>query len=130
MEDALGRGAIVIADRYAISGAVYSAAKGLSLDWCIDTDVGLPVPDHVLYFDVAPSIVAARGEFGEERYESLQFQTRVHQTYDRFWKLAPPSHLRPGTLVRVDASKPPSEVEAQLLSFVAHDVAEQNSVSQ
>ena len=31
----------------------YTAAKGIDIDWCIDTEKGLPKPDYVyyLYFD-------------------------------------------------------------------------------
>jgi dTMP kinase len=41
-----------ICDRYAYSGVAFSSAKGLSVDWCMNCDVGLPAPDCVIYFDM------------------------------------------------------------------------------
>ena len=74
----LKSGTNVVCDRYAYSGVVYSAAKGLSFDWCLQADKGLLKPDLVFYIDVSPEEIAKRSGFGEERYEKLEFQTKVH----------------------------------------------------
>lgn len=39
----------MILDRYAYSGAAFSAAKGFDLEWCKNCDRGLPKPDIVFY---------------------------------------------------------------------------------
>jgi len=39
-------------DRYAYSGVAFSAAKGLSLQWCKNPDEGLPAPDLVIFMDL------------------------------------------------------------------------------
>jgi dTMP kinase len=81
----------VICDRYAYSGAAFSAAKGLDLDWCKAGDVGLPKPDLVLYFDIEPEVAAQRGDYGKERYENVGFQTLVRENYlrleDESWRV-------------------------------------------
>ncbi len=70
----------LVVDRYAYSGAAYTAAKrvpGCGLDWCRAPDAGLPAPDVVLFMTLPPGAAAARGGFGEERYEDERFQEQV-----------------------------------------------------
>merc|ERR1719159_1610089 len=50
----------VVCDRYAFSGVAYSAAKGLSFEWCQSPDVGLPVPDCVFFFHLSPEVGKTR----------------------------------------------------------------------
>lgn len=46
VQEKLGAGTWIVADRYAYSGVAYSAAKpGLDFDWCRQCDVGLVKPD-------------------------------------------------------------------------------------
>lgn len=82
IELALAEGKHVIADRYAYSGIAYSVANGLPSSWCIAPDVGLPLPDAVLYLDLSADIAAKRGAYGEERYEKMEFQLRVKKVYE------------------------------------------------
>ena len=54
IKSSLEAGVTVIIDRYAYSGAAFSAAKpGLNLSWCKKPDVGLPRPDLVCFLDVS-----------------------------------------------------------------------------
>ena len=55
----------------------FSDAKGLNLSWCKAPKVGLPTPNRVLYLDITPEIAAEHGDYGEERYEQLDFQKKV-----------------------------------------------------
>ncbi|XP_042891176.1 thymidylate kinase-like isoform X2 [Penaeus japonicus] len=85
-------GTSIIVDRYAFSGVAFSAAKkGMSLDWCKKSDVGLPKPDQVLFLNLSPEEAKRRGQFGEERYEKEEFQKRVYENYqllqDDIWKI-------------------------------------------
>ena len=50
--DTLNEGKNVILDRYVYSGVVYSAAKGLDLNWCLNPDKGLPKPDLLFYIEI------------------------------------------------------------------------------
>lgn len=66
---------------------VYSAAKGdpsLALPWARAPEVGLPRPDAAVFLDLAEAEAAARGGFGEERYETGEMQRRVRGL---FWGL-------------------------------------------
>lgn len=73
----------MLCDRYAFSGVAFSAAKGLPLAWCRASDVGLPAPDLTLFLDLAPEVAAARGGYGEERYEKEALQARVRTLFKR-----------------------------------------------
>lgn len=71
-------------DRYAFSGVAFSAAKpGLDVAWCAAPDAGLPLPDVLLFMDLPPEKAAARGGFGEERYEKPAFQAAVRAVFEQ-----------------------------------------------
>ena len=76
-------------DRYSFSGVVYSAAKGLDLHWCKTSETGLPCPDLVLYFKVDPEKVRLRANYGEERYEKVEFQARIAEKYKELFESLP-----------------------------------------
>ncbi|VVC99216.1 unnamed protein product [Leptidea sinapis] len=48
----LETGITVIVDRYCYSGVAFSAAKGLDLNWCKASDMGLPKPDKVFFLTI------------------------------------------------------------------------------
>ncbi|KAI1295535.1 Thymidylate kinase [Halotydeus destructor] len=92
MRKAINAGTTLIVDRYAYSGVAYSASKeGLSLEWCKTSDSGLPRPDLVLYMTLSSEKLALRQGFGDEIYESLDFQNKVKANYARLvednWKI-------------------------------------------
>ncbi|KAJ3180441.1 hypothetical protein HDU87_001950 [Geranomyces variabilis] len=119
----LRAGTNVIVDRYAYSGAAYTAAKGgggggggvaggLGLEWCKAPDRGLPTPDLVVYVDVAPAVAAARAGYGEERYERIEFQEKVAAAF---------AELRDERWVVVDGTRPVEEVQ-RTIEKVAREV--------
>lgn len=79
--DTINNGTTIIADRYAYSGVAYSIAKGLDYDYCKSPDKGLPIPDKVFFLDLPPQLAQQREDYGEERYESLDIQTRVRSSF-------------------------------------------------
>lgn len=86
----LDAGTSVVLDRYVYSGICFSAAKRLSdgtapmtWEWCRSPDVGLPMPDLVLFLNVAPQVQEQRGGFGGERYEQTALQERVRGNFAR-----------------------------------------------
>eukprot|EP00743_Colponemidia_sp_Colp-15_P005632 GILK01006055.1.p1 GENE.GILK01006055.1~~GILK01006055.1.p1 ORF type:complete len:225 (-),score=33.61 GILK01006055.1:292-921(-) len=91
MKSKLSSGVTLIVDRYAYSGAAFSAAKGLDLEWCKNPDRGLPQPDAVLYLDISIEDAQKRGDYGAERYEKEEFQRAVRKNYllleDPRWRL-------------------------------------------
>ncbi len=77
----LKQGKTIVCDRYAHSGVAYSSAKGLDIERCLSSDRGLPSPDLVVYLDIAPEVAQTRGNYGEERYEKLEFQQKVADAF-------------------------------------------------
>ncbi|KAI8821342.1 P-loop containing nucleoside triphosphate hydrolase protein [Fimicolochytrium jonesii] len=102
----LRQGTTVIADRYAYSGVAYTAAKFTTsatnpttstedsqppptatnfyntLSWCKNADRGLLTPDVVVFMDIDPAVAAARAEYGNERYEKIEFQRGVASIFE------------------------------------------------
>lgn len=79
----LEAGTTLIVDRYCYSGVAFSAAKGLELNWCKSPDVGLPKPDKVFFLTMPVDSIKQRNGFGMERYEVLNFQKKVSETYSK-----------------------------------------------
>lgn len=79
----LSNGVTLVCDRYAFSGVAYSAAKGLSFEWCQSPDIGLPMPDCVFFLHLSPDVGKTRAAFGDERYENHEMQTRVREEFQR-----------------------------------------------
>ena len=72
LADTLAQGSHIICDRYAYSGVAFTSAKreedrssmsggGLTLDWCMSPDVGLPAPDAVIFLDLEQDEAEKRG---------------------------------------------------------------------
>lgn len=81
----LQAGTTLIVDRYAYSGVAFTAAKalpGLDAVWCKAPDAGLPAPDATFFLHLTPEAAAARGGYGEERYEKAAFQKAVIQQFE------------------------------------------------
>lgn len=109
----LEAGTSVIVDRYAFSGLAFSAAKGLDFTYCQNPDVGLPLPDLTLYLTLSPEIAAARGAYGQERYENVELQKEVRRQFARTFD---DLHTRHGQerMVEVSAEGTLDEVAAAI----------------
>jgi dTMP kinase len=80
----LDSGTTVILDRYFYSGIAFSAAKdvpGMTLDWCKNPEIGLPLPDVTIFLDVSEEVAQKRGGYGMERYEKVEFQKKVRSKF-------------------------------------------------
>ena len=77
----ISNGVSIICDRYAYSGVAYSSAKGLDSEWWKSPDAGLPHPDLVLFINTTIEQIALRSGFGDERYEKVEFQGKVFDSY-------------------------------------------------
>ncbi|KAL6121954.1 tmp1 [Nucleospora cyclopteri] len=71
----------VICDRYWISGAVYSTAKGFDWNWCKETDKNLPEADYTFFLDVKAEEAMKRGGKSREAHDSYEFQSKVYSVY-------------------------------------------------
>lgn len=80
----LQSGTTLLVDRYAASGAAYSAATtGRSLDWCKAPDRGLPSPDAVIFLKISRDSQQSRSNWGIERFENDQIQQRVTSNFEK-----------------------------------------------
>jgi thymidylate kinase len=70
-------GGVLIADRYIYSGLAYSIANGLSYDWCMKSDEGLPKPDIVVFIQKETT------KSYSEKYENVLFQEKVKTAYNK-----------------------------------------------
>merc|ERR1719376_644454 len=115
LDERIENGEIIICDRYAYSGAVYSAAKkieGMGLDWCWTPDICLPEPDMLFFLDLNPEVAQKRAEYGEERYEKLKFQLAVRE---KFKELISRDH---GNWKTIDAAKAKDVIAAEVAATV------------
>ncbi len=84
------QGTHVIMDRWSASGIVYAEATA-NIERSISqaNERGLPKPDVVFFMRLDPVIAAKRSEYGSERYEKLEIQTKVdalfHTILDESW---------------------------------------------
>ncbi|MCX7049301.1 MAG: dTMP kinase [Candidatus Sumerlaeota bacterium] len=93
---ALGRGEVVLLDRYYFSTMAYQGALGLDVEKIrSDNEAIAPAPALALYFDLAPELALERitHHRGEEpnQYEKLDYLRRVRAIYQKmifpYWRL-------------------------------------------
>jgi dTMP kinase len=111
MESKLMNGVSIVVDRYVYSGIACSSAKGLDMEWCKGSDEGLRRPDAVLYMDVPIEQTEQRDGFGEERYETVTFQSKVREKFmairESWWNMVDAV----GTVEQVHARCVPIAIE-------------------
>lgn len=118
IEEKLSSGTTLICDRYAYSGVAYSSAKGLDLEWCKAPDRGLPAPDAIIYLDLTVEEAAQRGSYGAERYEKIEFQSKIRE---KFLSLQSDDIIPWHTL---DARKSMEELEAEIKIIADQTIAD------
>ncbi|MEM3506998.1 MAG: dTMP kinase [Candidatus Bathyarchaeia archaeon] len=110
VEDWLKKG-ILIVDRYSPSNLAYGIAKGLSLDWLINLENGLPKPNLVILIDISPTTSFKRKIESRDVHEkNLDFLKKVRESYillsKKFgWKI-------------IDGEKPIMDVSKDVWSLV------------
>ena len=93
VESMLAANQLVVVDRYTESNLAYGVAKGLSLDWLQNLEVGLPKTELVLVLDAPPATTARRRPSTTDRYElDARIQEQAREAYRRLapefgWKL-------------------------------------------
>jgi dTMP kinase len=85
IEKLLCSGVSVVCDRYWYSGVAYSCAKGMDYEWCTAPDRGLLEPDVVIYLQADPEVLKNRSNYGEEKYERVEFQKKVSQAFEKMF---------------------------------------------
>ena len=84
MEAALSKTDAIIVDRYSGSNLAYGVSNGLSLDWLLHLEEGLPEPDLVLLLDAAPIRIVPRRGGRKDSYErNIGLQEKARSAYLR-----------------------------------------------
>jgi dTMP kinase len=84
IEFELGRGTILICDRYLASSVAYGEAQGLDAMWLTEMQKYLPQPDVTFLLDINPDVSARRKKADRDKYErDLALLGRVRSSYMR-----------------------------------------------
>ena len=63
----------------------------MNLQWCKNSDIGLPKPDIVFFLRMDENEGSQRKDYGDEIYEKSEFQKKVKVQYDLlrepFWTI-------------------------------------------
>ena len=85
----------------------------MDLNWCKSSDTGLPRPDVVFYLSIEPEEAKERNNYGEERFETINFQKLVKANFEKLidetWKI-------------LDAKEDMILLENKLLSFALETI--------
>jgi len=93
IEFELGRGTVLICDRYLASSIAYGEAQGLDAAWLTEIQKYLPQPDLTVLLDIEPQVSASRKTADRDKYErDLALLGRVRTSYLR--QAAAPGWLR------------------------------------
>lgn len=93
IENLLRRSEVVIVNRYTESNLAYGVANGLSLEWLVGLEIGLPKTDMVLILDAPVTTLYDRRNTRKDMYESDRaLQEKARNAYlalgQRFgWKV-------------------------------------------
>ena len=71
-----------IVNRYTGSNLAYGISNGLSKEWLVRLEEGLPVPDLILVLDAPPDTLAPRRGINKDTYEkNIGLQQRARKAY-------------------------------------------------
>jgi len=112
IEFELGRGTVLICDRYLASSIAYGDAQGLDPAWLTDMQKHLPQPDITFLLDIDPEVSARRKTEDRDKYErDLALLGRVRASYMR-------QKATPGWTV-LDANRDREAVAADVWTVVS-----------
>jgi dTMP kinase len=112
----LDEGRAIVVDRYIASGVAYGAAQGLSMDWMLAVERGLPPADISILLDITPDVSLARKTTARDAYEART--DLLARARDAYLVLA----KQPGWLV-VDAATDRDTVRARVLAALQQYLA-------
>jgi dTMP kinase len=113
IEFELGRGTVLICDRYLASSIAYGEAQGLDPAWLTGIQTYLPQPDVTFLLDIDPDVSARRKTADRDKYErDLALLGRVRSSYIRQSATA-------SGWSKLDASRDREEVAADVWTIVA-----------
>ena len=110
----LNSGIHVIADRYVYSGITYSMANGLSKDYCMTTETGLPKPDVNFFLDANPETLKKRSK-KRKLFERPEIDSTQLKVYEHFHKII---DQNPDKWVILDATEKPEMIHSKVIEHV------------
>jgi dTMP kinase len=112
IEAILGRGGVIVCDRYMASSIAYGEAQGLDPQWLAEAQRFLPRATLTIVLDIAPEIAVRRKSANRDRYErDLALLSRVRESYRS-------QSTQPGWLL-LDGARDKAAVSADVLRAVA-----------
>ncbi|KAM0143022.1 hypothetical protein ACHAO1_000856 [Botrytis cinerea] len=132
IRDLIAQGYTIVCDRYYYSGMIYTFSKysidspnHLSLEWCKNPEIGLPMPDRVIFLDLEPEEAEKRGGYGDEKYETREMQRRVRNGFLSLQNSAVPGFEQEQRIMKaIDAGDGLDEV-AEKIWHAVKDIVEQ-----
>ncbi|KAM0191479.1 hypothetical protein ACHAPC_002282 [Botrytis cinerea] len=132
IRDLIAQGYTIVCDRYYYSGMIYTSSKysidspnHLSLEWCKNPEIGLPMPDRVIFLDLEPEEAEKRGGYGDEKYETREMQRRVRNGFLSLQNSAVPGFEQEQRIMKaIDAGDGLDEV-AEKIWHAVKDIVEQ-----
>jgi dTMP kinase len=108
----VGRGELVITDRYLFSSLAYQSEQ-CGFDTVLALNAGFPLPRHLVFVDtpVEVSQTRVRGRGQQELFDAEELQRRVLANYERALALFSTSGM---LLHRVDGTRPPREISRDI----------------
>ena len=91
------------------------------MPWCKVCDKGLIAPDCIIYLDISVEEASKRGNFGEERYEKIDFQNKIREKFMQLKQEDEESkndHVPVPNWHVLDATKSIEEVHKEIVSIV------------
>ena len=111
----LDEGCVVVCDRYCPSGAAYSIAQDVPVEFALQCDQLMPVPDLVVYLeipvDVALERIARRQLSETQQYEKKEFLQKLDAAFQQ--ALSPYN-----AILRIDAKQEAKAVFDQVYDSV------------
>jgi dTMP kinase len=84
IEEEIGRGTVIVCDRYVASSLAYGEAQGLDPAWLRDIQSHLPPPHLTFLLDMSPDASAKRKTVDRDKFErDLALLARVRESYLR-----------------------------------------------
>ena len=82
LETILARTDATVVNRYTGSNLAYGVSNGMTLEWLMSLETGLPTPDLVLLLDAPPmSLIPRRGREKDTYESNLGLQQRTRKAY-------------------------------------------------
>jgi len=79
----LAKGYIVVSDRYIESSIAYQGAQGVDIDWILEINRGVVLPDVTILLDISPetSLSRIKDRAYIEKFEKIEFLRKAREIY-------------------------------------------------